>query len=243
MRIFTPYILAALTILIVAGCATTRPHWIPPNERTAQAIVHHEVEETACSLHPSRMIVLLTDPRSGAVQGVSAYKNGAMLTRGASLREAMRFRFNPGAVLDSFSPKELHMAGVEDTARVTTSDLAHLYCAVAIGGILRPEGLILIPLDRIESRQHALQVLIQGKKDPILLARVDGMRVAGAAGHGGTNPVTACFAGYFPADHPRHVCIVVIEGADVILKYQRGGLLAAPIFSFVAEKVQRLDHK
>jgi cell division protein FtsI/penicillin-binding protein 2 len=67
------------------------------------------------------------------------------------------------------------------------------------------------------------------------------MRVAGAAGHGDKNLVTACFAGYFPADHPRHVCIVVIEGADVILKYQRGALLAAPVFSFVAEKVQRLD--
>jgi cell division protein FtsI/penicillin-binding protein 2 len=69
------------------------------------------------------------------------------------------------------------------------------------------------------------------------------MRVAGAAGHGGKNPVTACFAGYFPAGHPRHACVVVVEGADVILKNQRGALLAAPVFSFVAQKVQRLDLK
>jgi hypothetical protein len=37
--------------------------------------------------------------------------------------------------------------------------------------------------------------------------------------------------------------VVVVEGADVILKNQRGALLAAPVFSFVAQKVQRLDLK
>jgi hypothetical protein len=109
--------------------------------------------------------------------------------------------------------------------------------------MMRPEGSPIIPGDQVQVRRNNLLELVNGKKDPILLARVDGMRVAGAAGHGGKNPVTACFAGYFPADHPRHACVVVVEGADVILKYQRGALLAAPVFSFVAQKVQRLDLK
>ena len=108
---------------------------------------------------------------------------------------------------------------------------------------MRPQGTTIISEDQVQPRRNDLLKLVQGKQASIPLARVDGMRVAGSAGHGGKDPVTACFAGYFPADHPRHVCVVVIKGADVILKYQRGALLAAPVFSFVAGKLQRLDLK
>lgn len=233
----------SLLAMLLAGCATRQTRWIPPDGQTPEDIVRSEADFLTKSLHPRRIIVLLADPTSGNIEALCASRNGKMLSRDASSRESVHFRFDPGAVLDPFSLKELRAVGVTDITSVSAQDLAHLYGAIANGGILRPENRRIIPSDQIECRQKHLLQLVQGKKDPIILARVDGMNVVGAAGHGGKDPVTACFTGYFPADHPRHVCVVVIEGAGVILKYQRGGLLAAPVFSFVAEKVQRLDPK
>jgi len=226
---------------VIASASTTR--WIPPGERTPQGILESEVDWETRSYLPDRMIILLSDPRTGKIEAVAASKRGKMLTRATTLHEASRFRFDPGAVFESFTLRELRAAGIGDPRKASALDLLHLYGAVAEGGMMRPEGSPIIPGDQVQVRRNNLLELVNGKKDPILLARVDGMRVAGAAGHGGKNPVTACFAGYFPADHPRHACVVVVEGADVILKYQRGALLAAPVFSFVAQKVQRLDLK
>lgn len=241
MRKFIPHILGALSLLPATGFATISPLWIDPQERTLQGVLHNEVDETTRNLRPSRMIVLLTDPRSGIVEGASASINGTMRSSESSLRQAIRFRFDPGAVLDPFSLKELHAVGVTDIASVSALDLARLYGAIANGGIQLPKKRRLIPSEEIEYRRKHLLDLVEGKREAITLARVEGMKVAGAAGHGGKDPITACFAGYFPADHPRYVCVIVIEGADVILKCQRGGLLAAPVFSFVAKKINLLD--
>ena len=241
-------ILAASALLLVvslhsmagmASASTTR--WIPPEERTPEGILRSEVNWETRSYHPDRMIILLSDPRTGTIEAVAASRQGRLLSRAAALRDASRFRFDPGAVFESFTLRELRSAGIGDHTTASAMDLLHLFGAVAEGGVMRPERRPIIPEDQVQARRNNLLELVQGKKDPILLARVDGMRVAGAAGHGGKNPVTACFAGYFPADHPRHVCIVVIEGADVILKYQRGGLLAAPAFSFIAAKIVSLE--
>lgn len=230
-----------LSVMLLSGCATRQVRWIPPDERTPRGVVHSEAEFLTKSLHPSRVIVLLADPASGSVEAVSSSRGGSMLSREASLREALQCRFDPGAVLEPFSLKELRAVGVTDITSVSALDLARLYGAIANGGILRPENRRIIPSDQIECRRKDLLDLVQGKRNAIILARVDGMNVAGAAGHGGKDPVTACFSGYFPANHPRHVCMVVIEGADVILKHQRGGLLAAPVFSSIAAKIVSLE--
>lgn len=231
----------SFSAMLLPGCATRQVRWSPPDERNPEGIVRSEADFLTKSLHARRVIVLLADPANGKVEAVSASSGGVMLSREASRRKAGHFQFDPGAVLEPFSPKELHAAGVSDIEAVSALDLARLYAAVANGGGLHPEGREIIPSEQIECRQKHLMELVQGKRDAITLARADGMNVAGAAGHGGKDPITACFAGYFRAGQPRHVCVVVVEGADVIMKYQRGGLLAASAFSSVARKVHRLE--
>jgi cell division protein FtsI (penicillin-binding protein 3) len=48
------------------------------------------------------------------------------------------------------------------------------------------------------------------------------------------------FAGYFPADHPRYTCIVVIKNKPFSKKYV-GALVAAPVFREVADKLMSMD--
>ncbi len=204
------------------------------------SILQQEVEFASLGRTPRRVIIMLSDLRTGSLMA-AASKSGKLLSPSEALREASRFHFDPGATVDSFTPGELSQCGIRNPAFVSARDLLRLFSVVTEGGMLKPENQMVFPKNRIEALQGDLLGLVHGKDKPIRLARVSGIRVAGAAGHGGRNPVTACFAGYFPANHPRHVCVVVIEGADVVMKYQRGSLLAAPIFSFVARKVQRLD--
>ena len=215
--------------------------WIPEEERSLHGILQHEVDEMTSSYHPKRVIILMLNPKTGSPEAAAASRNGKLLSRSGSLQETKRFRFDPGAVLDSFTPGELAQCGIRNPVSTTAFDLIHLFSAVAESGTLKPTSKLIFPKDRIEFLQESLQGQINGKDAPIRLARVDGILAAGAAGHGGKNPITACFAGYFPADHPRHVCVVVIEGADVVIKYQRGTLVAAPHFSFAATKIVSLD--
>jgi hypothetical protein len=240
-----------LTAAIALGCliasemglsaATTHRAWIPEEERNLQGILQHEVDEMTSSYHPKRVIMLMMDPRTGVIEGAAASKGGKLQSHSGTLQEAKRFRFDPGALVDSFTSSELAQCGIRNPVRTSTLDLINLFSAVAEGGTLKPENKMIFPNDRIKVLQESLIGQIHGKDAPIRLARVDGIRVAGTAGHGGRNPVTACFAGYFPANHPRYVCVVVIEGADVVMKYQRGALLAAPHFSFAGRKIQRMD--
>jgi len=48
------------------------------------------------------------------------------------------------------------------------------------------------------------------------------------------------FAGYFPADHPRYTCIVVIRNKPHAKKYL-GALVAGPVFREVADKLMSVD--
>jgi cell division protein FtsI (penicillin-binding protein 3) len=48
------------------------------------------------------------------------------------------------------------------------------------------------------------------------------------------------FAGYFPADHPRYTCIVVIKNKPFSKKYV-GALVAAPVFREIADKLMSMD--
>jgi hypothetical protein len=237
----SPLLVASLLVMADIALASTN-QWIPSELRNSEGFLRNEVEFMIRSYHPSRMIILLSDPRTAKIEAVAGSKHGKLLSRTDAFHEASRFRFDPGAVFESFTLEEVGAAGIRNVSKVSAMDLLHLFGAVAEGGVMRPVGRSIIPQDQVQARRNNLLELVQGKKDPILLARVDGMRVAGAAGHGGKNPVTACFAGYFPADHPRHICVVVVEGAGVILKYQRGALLAAPVFSFIAGKIRRHEN-
>jgi hypothetical protein len=215
---------------------------IPPEDWTPKEVLNTELDWQIRAYHPKRMVVLLSDPRSGFIIA-AASKDGKILSQDASLREASHFHFNPGGLLEPFTLKELKATGIHNLDSVTALDLIRLISAVAEGGILYPAGRRVIDEYQAEPRCRSLINLVEGKHSEIPLARIYGTKVAGAAGHGGANPVTACFAGYFPADSPRHACVVAIEGADVILKFQRGSLLAAPVFSFIGKKILSIEMK
>jgi len=80
------------------------------------------------------------------------------------------------------------------------------------------------------------------------LAGVSGFGVAGKTGtaqrvdpNGGYTPgkYVVSFVGFMPADDPAFVGLVVVDDATVTGGLNYGGLVAAPIFSRVAEKVAR----
>lgn len=79
-------------------------------------------------------------------------------------------------------------------------------------------------------------------------AKINGYAVAGKTGtaqkinpHGGymENHYIVSFAGYFPADEPRLVGLVVIDDARLGSNANFGGLVAAPIFSKIGEASAR----
>ncbi len=76
-------------------------------------------------------------------------------------------------------------------------------------------------------------------------ARVNGYTVAGKTGtaqkvseKGGyaQGKYVVSFAGYMPAENPRFVCLVMVDDAKVAPGLNYGGLVAAPIFSRIAER-------
>jgi cell division protein FtsI/penicillin-binding protein 2 len=76
-------------------------------------------------------------------------------------------------------------------------------------------------------------------------ARVNGYKVAGKTGtaqkvseKGGYAPgkYVVSFVGYMPAESPRFVCLVMVDDAKVASGLNYGGLVAAPIFSRIAER-------
>jgi cell division protein FtsI/penicillin-binding protein 2 len=80
------------------------------------------------------------------------------------------------------------------------------------------------------------------------LARVSGFSVAGKTGtaqkvdpKGGyaAGEYIVSFVGYIPAEEPRFVCLIVVDDAKLTSGLNYGGLVAAPIFSRVAEKAAR----
>jgi cell division protein FtsI/penicillin-binding protein 2 len=80
------------------------------------------------------------------------------------------------------------------------------------------------------------------------LARVSGFAVAGKTGtaqkvdpKGGyaAGKYVVSFVGYMPAEKPRFVCLILIDDAKLSSGLNYGGLVAAPIFSRIAEKAAR----
>ena len=76
-------------------------------------------------------------------------------------------------------------------------------------------------------------------------ARVNGYTVAGKTGtaqkvseKGGYAPgkYVVSFVGYMPVENPRFVCLVMVDDAKVSSGLNYGGLVAAPIFSRIAER-------
>jgi cell division protein FtsI/penicillin-binding protein 2 len=94
---------------------------------------------------------------------------------------------------------------------------------------------------------RALESVV-GQGGTAQLARVNGFSVAGKTGtaqkvdpKGGYTPgkYVVSFVGYMPAEDPRFVCLIMVNDAKIASNLNYGGLVAAPIFSRVAEKAAR----
>jgi cell division protein FtsI/penicillin-binding protein 2 len=115
---------------------------------------------------------------------------------------------------------------------------------------MKPTGERIMPEGVAASLRDALKLAVtdQGTGP---LAQVDGLQVAGKTGtsqaitsdggHSETEYVTS-FAGYFPADHPQVVAVVVVDGASVPVESNYGGLIAAPIFAAIAKQTASYLH-
>jgi membrane peptidoglycan carboxypeptidase len=80
-------------------------------------------------------------------------------------------------------------------------------------------------------------------------AKVPGMRIAGKTGTswkhiGGSyqrGSYTASFAGFFPADQPKVVCVVMLDNATE--GGYTGGLASAPIFKAIAQRIHATNRQ
>ena len=79
-------------------------------------------------------------------------------------------------------------------------------------------------------------------------ARVNGFNVAGKTGtaqkvsdKGGYAPgkYVVSFVGYMPAEDPKFVCLVMVDDPQISSSLNYGGLVAAPVFSRIAERSAR----
>lgn len=124
--------------------------------------------------------------------------------------------------------------------------------------VVDPEGTTIAQyppreIRRVVSQKATEQVreaLIQvtGPKGTAALAKVAGFKVAGKTGtaqkpdeHGKMTheKYIVSFAGYMPAEDPAFVALVMLDEAQTKHGENYGGLVAAPIFSRVAEKAAR----
>jgi cell division protein FtsI (penicillin-binding protein 3)/stage V sporulation protein D (sporulation-specific penicillin-binding protein) len=119
-----------------------------------------------------------------------------------------------GQVIASFPPTEIRQVVSAETAHEVTN---------ALIGVVSPRG-------------------------TAALAKVSGFVAAGKTGtaekidpKGGYLPgkYIVSFCGFLPADNPAFVCLVMLDDAQTKPDQDYGGMVAAPVFSRIGEKVAR----
>jgi cell division protein FtsI/penicillin-binding protein 2 len=106
------------------------------------------------------------------------------------------------------------------------------------------------PIASLQNIRALTQMMIQVVEDGTgVRAKIPGFSIAGKSGTGqkaipGRGYVkgkyTSLFAGFFPADDPQYVILVVLDEPGTREFY--GGLVAAPIFKEIAEGIIELEH-
>jgi len=150
---------------------------------------------------------------------------------------------------------------------VTPLQLAAAYAAIANGGTLYKPSIVkrVVGQDKqvlAETKPQLIRRVISTETARTITqflvgvvergtgkaARVEGMTIAGKTGTarkvvGGKyvqGSYTATFAGFFPAENPKAVCVVMI---DTRSSAYTGGLVAAPIFRNIARKIIGLSEQ
>lgn len=143
---------------------------------------------------------------------------------------------------------------------VTGLELTQAYSAIADGGLLKPLQLVRDPslastssdasAVRIAQPAHVneltsmMEQVVRGDRGTGVYAQVKGFRIAGKSGTGqkavpGQGYVdgryTSLFAGFFPADDPQYLVLVVYDEVQDDQYY--GGYTAAPTFRDIAQGI------
>lgn len=166
---------------------------------------------------------------------------------------------SPGRVLPlaKFNMHTLLRMGIGTQVCVTPIQVLMAYAAIANGGLMvkptavrdpkspMPTPTRILPEDVAATVSKALVV------GDLSLARVIGLPVAGKAETGqaitpdgkyAKGQYVTSFVGYFPADDPKVVALVVVDQAKVDENLNYGGLTAAPVFSKIAAKTAAYLH-
>jgi Penicillin binding protein transpeptidase domain len=232
-QIFTPLWITCLWL----GASSLSHGGSPLQERpqNIQQAIDLEVDETEKSFHPKKILILVLDTETGKFSGLGGMIGSHLISEPRVRRLASTMYFDPGAILDDFSEKILLKAAIK-RGSATPMQIMELYQAVATE----------VPpmISRKEARR--LRGILEQKvsdHEGMKLARAHGIHVAGSAGHSrltSETKATACFVGFYPMGKPKHVCLVLVEAARVLPKYNRGALVAAPIFSRITSSEIRL---
>lgn len=168
--------------------------------------------------------------------------------------------------LEDWSELSIGTIPIGQGISVTGLQLTRAYSAIANGGRLEPLQLVQggansgssetnDASERIADRTHVAQLtsmmeqVVHGDRGTGVYAQVNGFRVAGKSGTGqkaipGRGYVkgryTSLFGGFFPADDPRYLILVVLD--DVQAEQYYGGLTAAPIFQEIASGIVDVRH-
>ncbi|MDR3188070.1 MAG: transpeptidase family protein [Prevotellaceae bacterium] len=165
--------------------------------------------------------------------------------------------------VENFSGLTLEMMSIGYELEITPMQTLALYNAVANGGVMvhpkfikavRQDGRIVktFPSQVVnasicsKNTLDNLHQMLLGtvENGTAKRARSDAFRIAGKTGtahiaepqRGYTNQKLSSFAGYFPADNPVYSCIVAFKTFDTPNRAY-GGLIAAPVFKAIAEKI------
>jgi cell division protein FtsI (penicillin-binding protein 3) len=149
-----------------------------------------------------------------------------------------RYHFAAPAHVDTRSLEGASIASGEGI-RASALDVAAGYTAFADGGIYHaPDGnseRVMSP-DTARSVMTMLERVVNDADGTGQAARIEGIRVAGKTGTASsrTGRYYASFVGIVPADAPRFVVLVGVDGVD-----GAGGKIAAPVFAKIASRAQQ----
>ncbi len=166
--------------------------------------------------------------------------------------------------LEKWSGRTLMTMAIGQEVSVTLLQMAAAYSAVANGGVLMAPRMVcgfidsgrcvekieVRPIRRLMSERTARRLtecltgVVEKDEGTGVSARIDGVNIAGKTGTAQKiDPVTklyqsdkfvASFAGYFPAEKPELLCIVMLDEPKTI---HYGGLTAAPVFKNIVTRI------